>query len=313
MKAMKFRVLSEEDSKRIQTALFKEGYAWKLTHKNFMHTNEPYLVAGGFGEDDNCITYIGNDFEYFNQFKADEYVLTPQGKFVKIAEYYKQPETKLSQYGKEFLAKYEPPTGNWFQQLFTVETAEQIIAKQKAVADKILDKLFPIDPFAICAGGAPRDWHFGNAATDLDIFFRTTVPQLTIVEEMLKHVGIVPDGIRHAEGLPEWYQLNPNLNCVYECTVDGVSVQLMFMKDITHRSVVPEFPFSICKAWYKHGKITLEREFKKCERHKIVVQTNKLYSDEHKYVQKMKNKFPDWEFFDSWEAAYKYVFENGSV
>jgi hypothetical protein len=208
-------------------------------------------------------------------------------------DYYKQPETT-----------YTPLSSDGTQAL---------IAKQKAVADKILDKLFPIDPFAICAGGAPRDWHFGKPATDIDIFFHTSVDQLTIVEEMLKHVGIKLDGVRHAESLPEWYKLNPALKCVYECTVDGVSVQLMFMNAKTQDAVVPQFPFSICKAWYKHGKITLDSDFKKCEKHKIVVQTNNLYSDEHKYVQKIKAKFPDYEFFSTWEDAYKYVFEKGSV
>jgi hypothetical protein len=233
-----------------------------------------------------------DDMGYFKRHPNTEYVLSDD-KFVMAKDYYKQPETT-----------YTPLSSDGTQAL---------IAKQKAVADKILDKLFPIDPFAICAGGAPRDWHFGKPATDIDIFFHTSVDQLTIVEEMLKHVGIKLDGVRHAESLPEWYKLNPALKCVYECTVDGVSVQLMFMNAKTQDAVVPQFPFSICKAWYKHGKITLDSDFKKCEKHKIVVQTNNLYSDEHKYVQKIKAKFPDYEFFSTWEDAYKYVFEKGSV
>lgn len=32
------------------------------------------------------------------------------------------------------------------------------VNKQKKLADKILDKLFLIDPYSIVAGGAPRDW-----------------------------------------------------------------------------------------------------------------------------------------------------------
>jgi hypothetical protein len=190
-------------------------------------------------------------------------------------------------------------------------TDAQIIEKQKAVADKVLGKLFAIDPFAICAGGAPRDWHFGKPATDLDIFFHTGVEQLTIVAEMLRHVGIDIDSGKAGENLPEWYKLNPDLNCVYSAAVDGVNVQLMFMRYKTQDTVVPQFPFSICKAWYKHGTITLDREFKVCEKHKIIVKTGTLYSDEHKYVQKIKAKFPDWHFCNTWEEAYKHAFYKG--
>jgi uncharacterized UPF0160 family protein len=79
----------------------------------------------------------------------------------------------------------------------------------------------------------------------------------------------------------------------------------------THTSVVPEFPFSICKAWYKDGKIILDRDFKACEKHNIIVKTGALYNDEHKYVQKIKAKFPDWHFCDTWEDAYKHAFLQG--
>jgi hypothetical protein len=93
MKAMKFRVYSEDHSKAIQTALFKEGYAWVKTDKTFRHTDAEYLVAAGFGPDDNCITYVSNDKVFFDEFRADEYILTPQGTFARVEDYFKQPET----------------------------------------------------------------------------------------------------------------------------------------------------------------------------------------------------------------------------
>lgn len=271
-----------------------------------------------------------DDLEYFRNHPNAEYVLNGDN-FVMVSEWFKQPATKLSfvQTGDaEYTAKYEPfatagmsaaDVRDAFmanlksaKPLFTVETNEQIIEKQKDVADKILDKLFPIDPFAICAGGAPRDWHFGKpAAADIDIFFHTGVEQLTIVAEMLRHVGININNGQSGDNLPEWYKLNPNLKAVFGTTVDGVDVQIMVMEGKTQDTVVPQFTFSICKAWYKHGMISLDKDFKNCEKHKIVVQTNKLYSDEHKYVQKIKAKFPDYQFFDTWEQAYKYVFEKG--
>lgn len=318
MKAMKFRTPTQHDSERLQTALFEEGYAWMGYKKEFMHTDAGYLLAAGFGPDDNCITYM-TDRRYFENFDVEEYVFTTEKKFVLVKDYFKQPETPKVNIPE----RYENPQNDEdkavkdaFDKIVGMLTppdgTEALITKQKAVADRILDKLFPICPFAIVAGGAPRDWHFGKPAADIDVFFYSPVDQLIIVSEMLRHVGInIDNAPRTADNLPEWYKLNPNLKAVFETNVDGVNVQIMLMIGKTQDTVVPEFPFSICKAWYKHGSIQLDAEFKKCERHKIVVQTNKLYSDEHKYVQKMKNKFPDWEFFSNWEAAYKYVFEKG--
>ena len=292
MKAMKFRVKDEQHSEAIQAKLFELGYRWGERQPKFEYTNAQALYAGYYGGKKIAYLYDLNGFEDTGGYECEEYILSPQGEFVKAEDYYKQPETT-----------YAPPIP---------DGTETLIAKQKAVADKILDKLFPIDPFAIVAGGAPRDWHFGKPATDIDVFFYSPVDQITIVSEMLRHVGInIDNSPRTADNLPEWYKLNPNLNAVFETNVDGVNVQIMLMIGKTQDTVVPEFPFSICKTWYKRGSIHLDAEFKKCERHKIVVQTNKLYSNEHKYVQKMKNKFPDWEFFNNWEDAYKYVFEKG--
>lgn len=190
-----------------------------------------------------------------------------------------------------------------------------IINHQKDVADKVLEQIFPIDPFAICAGGAPRDWFFGKPAADLDIFLYTTVPQITIVHEMLEAVGIQTGEARIAEGLPEWYKLNPHLRCVFDTVVDDVPVQIMVMTEPTFKSVIPHFPFSICKVWYKHRNsymntngVRLDRDFDSAEQHKIVVKTNTIYNDEHKYVQKIKAKFPEYRFFESWEEAKDFVF-----
>jgi hypothetical protein len=277
----------------VANVLHKLGY-------QFLGDAEVYNSAKAFFTYNSGIIMKTDDMEYFQSHPNEEYILVGD-ELKKASEWFKQPTTPL------FVQPCTPPIPYLFV------TDEQIIAKQKAVADKVLDKLFSIDPFAICAGGAPRDWHFGKPATDLDIFFYSAVPLTGLIEKMLEHVGIKINTVRTSESLPEWYQLNPHLNCVYETTVDGINVQLMLMRQDTYRSVVPEFPFSICKAWYKGGNISLDRDFKNCEKHKIVVQTNKLYSDEHKYVQKIKAKFPEYKFFGTWEDAYKYVFEKGSV
>lgn len=310
LKPMKIRIESPTHCAYVQDTLFAAGYRWGTQYPYEKYKPCTENAAWIFAYKDGVLTWDNNE-DYGDEHLHEEYVWTPQKKFVKRTDYYRQPETKLSfvqTASDTFMAKYDPvaaPMPSF------IATGEQLIAKQKAVADKVLDKLFSIDPFAICAGGAPRDWHFGKPATDLDIFFYTTVEQLTYVSDMLRHVGIdlVDDG-KAGERLPDWYKLNPALRCVYSTVVDGVKVQLMLMNATTYSSVVKHFPFSICKAWYKHGYITLEHEFNVAERHKVVVKCNTVYNDEHKYVQKIKAKFPDWQFCNTWEEAYKHAFYN---
>ena len=50
------------------------------------------------------------------------------------------------------------------------ERMSQNLSNQIATADWILTKIEKIDPFAIIAGGSPRDWEHGMMARDVDIF-----------------------------------------------------------------------------------------------------------------------------------------------
>lgn len=292
-KDMKIWLKDEQTSHDVRVELYKQGYNFRdlgpfadaYEHDLALYTYDSGLVMNGVGR------------SYFDNHPNKEHFFTFGGEFVE-KESFQQP---IAPSFKDSLDAAKPLSCH-------VARGEQLITSQKAVADKILDKLFSIDPFAICAGGAPRDWHFGKPATDLDIFFHTSVDQLTIVAEMLRHVGIDTDLVQSADNLPEWYKLNPSLLCVYPTIVDGVNVQIMLMKDKTHCSVIPHFPFSICKAWYKNGHVSLDRDFTVAERQKVVVRTNTVYNDEHKYVQKIKAKFSDWHFCESWEEAYKYAF-----
>lgn len=50
------------------------------------------------------------------------------------------------------------------------------VQEQQDVANEVLVKLkHSVDNDAIIAGGAPRDWHFGKPARDVDIYLRTYV------------------------------------------------------------------------------------------------------------------------------------------
>jgi hypothetical protein len=176
---------------------------------------------------------------------------------------------------------------------------KELITKQKSIADGVLNVLFSIDPYCIVVGGAPRDWYMGSPADDIDVFFYTT-PNSTIhmVKAQLEHVGFVIESTKDGSKVPEHYQKNPYLKCVFDCVVQGTKVQLMLMREPTFRSVVPEFPLSLSKVWYKYKSINTTKEFEISVRTRVIFKTSKLYSDGDLYVQKIKNKFKDFEYFD---------------
>lgn len=182
------------------------------------------------------------------------------------------------------------------------------IETQMDVAQKVLNKLELFDPSCILAGGAPRDWYFGNLANDLDfyVYFRPDLP-IGWRESQLEKVGL--KGFR-AKGrqdqeFPENYKRNPHLLAVYEGIVSGEKIQVMFMDQKTFHCVVDLFPFGICQAWWKgkdyinywtKSSIHTSRYFDESVKHKILKLLNDLYSDSDGYIEKIRNKFPDYLF-----------------
>ena len=173
------------------------------------------------------------------------------------------------------------------------------IDNQKEVALKVLRKLEMFDPTCILAGGAPRVWYFENIANDLDFYvhFRPDL-QSFFRESQLERVGL--KGFRQKgsdeSDFPESYKRNPYLLCVYEGKVSGEKVQIMFMKEPTFHSVVNLFPFGICQAWWKGDKVETSNEFDLSVKHRVLKITNNLYSDADGYIEKIRNKFPDYLF-----------------
>ena len=180
---------------------------------------------------------------------------------------------------------------------------------QMEVAEEILEKLESFDPTCILAGGAPRDWYFGNVASDLDFFvyFRPDL-QSFYAENVLEKVGLDMN-IKGADTFPAHYKRNPHLKSVYQGVYKGEIVQVMFMDQPTFNCVVDLFPFGICQAWWKGKKHTwnneeihVTRDFKASVKNKILLVLNELYNDEDGYIQKIRNKFPDFEFYPNFKS-----------
>lgn len=93
MKAMKFKVKEKEHSEAIQAKLFELGYRWGERQPKFEYTNAKALYAGYFGGEEITYSYDLHGFGDIGNYNCEEYILSPQGEFVKVEDYYKQPET----------------------------------------------------------------------------------------------------------------------------------------------------------------------------------------------------------------------------
>lgn len=180
------------------------------------------------------------------------------------------------------------------------------IDKQKKVASEVLQKLESFDPTCILAGGAPRDWYFGNVANDLDfyVYFRPDL-QRCFRDNQLEKVGLKNFRMKGKEDFdfPENYKRNPHLIAVYEGVYKKEKVQIMFMNEKTFKCVVDLFPFGICQVWWKgddlidywtKSSIHTTRHFDESVAHKILRLLNDLYADSDGYIEKIRNKFPDY-------------------
>lgn len=177
-----------------------------------------------------------------------------------------------------------------------------IIIKQKKIADDILNKLQPIDPHAIVAGGAPRDWYFDKPATDIDVFLYSNLKGDAFkFAEILGVLGISIKEVKTGDNISEEYARNPSLKYVYDTEIDGVKVQLMWMMKPTFNCVLPKFPLGIVKIWYKE-KIHTTREFDLAVKYKAIIKYSNVYNNSDKYIQKIKDKFPDYKYYDSLES-----------
>ena len=179
------------------------------------------------------------------------------------------------------------------------------IAMQKAVADKCLSMIELIDPTAIVAGGAPRDWYFGKEASDIDIFFYFRADlNIPTIEYQLERVGFCNFkslGKRELETDDSQYSKNPNLRYAWQAEIDGEVVQLILMNAPTFLSAVPKFPLNICRIWYKRSEINLTQDFKRAVKWKAIVKCDNLYADSDRYLEKIKSKFPEYDFYSSYE------------
>jgi hypothetical protein len=180
-------------------------------------------------------------------------------------------------------------------------STSSLIVWQQSVADSLLAKLEAIDPHCIIAGGAPRDWYLGLQAKDLDVYLY--VPQNSLLRHFKTQLAAI--GITNIEQSAlsvddDRYISNPLVRWVFNYEESGEKVQLIVMKESTYTSVVQHFPLSICKVWYKGGKIIpYSRQFTETTDRKSIVKTGTEYSSDGWYIDKIRDKFPEFAYYES--------------
>lgn len=150
---------------------------------------------------------------------------------------------------------------------------KRIIKKQKVVAAEFLNKLRVINPAAIIAGGAPRNWEFNRPANDLDFFVQ--VPQGNVtsrnLEKSLETLGVTevfnmathsaPGVVRDAKAKGHQYdERMSDIHTVLEGKYQGEKIQVIFTKVETYGYIEDHFDTSINMIWCDLGYYGKEEE-----------------------------------------------------
>lgn len=158
------------------------------------------------------------------------------------------------------------------------------------------------DPYAIIAGGCPRDIFFGKKVKDIDIYVNTRgyLPQ-HVIKGCLERIGFEVRKIRYgSKTLDDAGYKNPRIDFLVDAVVPGIDfpIQLVTLKpEYTTFNEVPLFDVNISQFWY-NGKYILPdigaREFIR----NGVVKIRDGVDIDDPYVLKLKEKYSDF----NWEV-----------
>lgn len=203
------------------------------------------------------------------------------------------------------------------------------IKHQQEIADNILQALSTIDPNCVIAGGAVADWHFGKPAKDLDVYFfykgvedymfaanpdvdgeyfwygERTEGYFQEMADKLKGLFGEDVIIKCGDNIPQGYDQNQRLLCVFDMVIAGVEVQFMQTNHKYAREIVNHFPVNMsrCYRGWDQGDCFFRKEdsytvydrlFRLGEKLKVLSMSDEIYLNPDKYKAKMIAKYPDY-------------------
>lgn len=200
--------------------------------------------------------------------------------------------------------------------------SEELIREQKLIADKILNKFKENNIECYLMGGAPRNWYFNKQANDLDFYIYQNNDFDRIVKFLkdefidLKELGnseylecgfefngddddLLFKGLKLnvGEHINDYISKMPSLKKVFECKYYNVQkCQFMIVRKHPMDIIYDEFGTTISQFYYLNDN--------KCfctNKAKFSIETKTIYYKngydlENKYIKKMKEYFPDYEF-----------------
>lgn len=187
-----------------------------------------------------------------------------------------------------------------------------IVKAQQEYANSLFKKMMVVDPNCILAGGAPRDWFFEKGAKDLDFYIYQ--PILTCGQRViqLNNAGFEVENVGEDEPVSN-YKNNKNIMNVFNVKGADFPVQIISLR-IPAFEIVDTFPVSISKIWYRPDcNVRPTDDFILGNRMKSIFVTNEAYGRNGRYIQKIKDKFKEYKFYDSKESAlFDFVNENNT-
>lgn len=166
---------------------------------------------------------------------------------------------------------------------------------QRSVAKDLLSQISIVDPSAILAGGAVRDWYLGTPAKDLDIYVRCPNHQTdTDKIDLLSKIGMDTINPLSKNSAANYASL-PGLLSVFEGYYGGLKVNIMFMNTYSYgERIIEDFDCSICECFMnKDGEYFYSNNFFKTIESKIIF-VNARYTGNEQHVIKMAERFPEY-------------------
>lgn len=172
------------------------------------------------------------------------------------------------------------------------EEMNKTIKEQKDLAKEVLETLSIADPSAILAGGAVRDWRFGNSAKDLDFYFRLPNHYSVLLQKtFLQDLGVV--SIKELLPSDSEYQHMNEILKVFEGEYKGQLCNFMVMRENTTMWWTG-FSNSLCECFMvKSGVCSYSKSFEDSLVSKVI-KVKQGYTLDNPHIQKMKLKFPDY-------------------
>lgn len=165
---------------------------------------------------------------------------------------------------------------------------------ERRLGEEVLERIKKIDPNAIIAGGAPRDWWMGNECSDIDIYLKA--PELS--SDALRQAAISLLGfnrVRSMSAVDEDYEGITDLLAVFEFDYEGKTFNIMFMDEYCSFPYTGHFSCSICEIYYDGSQFHPSPKFMKTLLDKVIILADDV-DENTKHIRKIAGKFPGYTF-----------------